>query len=95
MDNTETSLVLTEVLSERKHQVERWGNGKDDTVNTPHMWLTWIQLYGTKWTEGEFELNEEITDKFRECMIKVAAIATAAAESIDRQRAENGSTFYE
>lgn len=33
-------------------------------------------------------------DAFRKAMVKTAAVALAAIESIDRQRASNGKTFY-
>ena len=44
---------------------------------------------------GQHQFTTEMTDDFRQRMIQVAALAVAAVESIDRQREENGKTFYE
>ena len=42
-----------------------------------------------------FNFTREDTDEFYDRMIQTAAIATAAAESVVRQRDMNGKTFYE
>jgi hypothetical protein len=59
------------------------------------MWAAYIAQYATRWMAGTFSITRSITDAFRTSMIKTAAIAVAAVESIDRQREANGSTFYE
>lgn len=93
-DNDIRKKVLTEIKVERQYQVSRWGNEADDTLNDPHKWQTWITHYSTKWTAGQFNITPEMGEDFRESMIKVAAIATAAVESYDRQLQENGKIFY-
>ena len=48
-----------------------------------------------KWMKDPFNFTREDTDEFYDRMIQTAAIATAAAESVVRQRDMNGKTFYE
>lgn len=88
--------VYDEIKNEREYQTHKWGNNVDDTLNTPWMWSAYIAQYATKWMAGGFlPLPSMNVDVFRNSMIKVAAIAIAAVESIDRQRAANSKTFYE
>jgi hypothetical protein len=88
--------IYDEIRAEREHQQKRWGNEVDDTKNTPWMWAAYIAQYATRWMVGSFmPLGRATTDSFRGAMVKVASIAIAAVESIDRQRAANGSAFYE
>lgn len=88
--------ILEEIRAEREYQDHKWGTDTDDSLNTPWMWASYIGQYATKWMAGTFApLKRDVTDSFRTCMIKVAAIAVAAVESIDRQRLKNDKTFYE
>lgn len=88
--------IYSEIESERHYQDTKWGVGTDDTVNTPWMWVSYIAAYATKWMVGTFApLKRETTYDFRAKMVKTAAIAVAAIESLDRQRAANGHAFYE
>jgi len=92
----ERSKIFAEVEKERAYQQARWGDTVDDTLNTPWMWAAYIGLYSTKWMAGTFApLKRDVTDSFRTCMVKVACLAVAAIESVDRQRAKNDQTFYE
>lgn len=87
--------ILEEIKNERARQDAMWGHEIDDTKNTPWMWAAYIAQYATKWMVGSFTPFERTTvDGFRTCMVKVAAIAVAAIESLDRQRAKGGA-FYE
>lgn len=92
-----TKTIWDEILEEREYQTKKWGVEADDTLNTPWMWAAYIGQYATKWMAGTFlPLKGSVVDHFRECMIKVASLAVAAVESIDRQRAaDKGKTFYE
>jgi hypothetical protein len=93
---TDYDSIYKEIVAERTYQKERWGNEVDDTVNTPWMWAAYIAGYATKWMGGTFlPLSTKTTDAFREGMVKVATLAVAAIESVDRQRANNNKTFYE
>lgn len=90
------SNIYDEIRKEREYQDGKWGHETDDTLNTPWMWASYIGQYATKWMSGTFApLGRDVTDNFRTCMIKVAAIAVAAIESIDRQRHDGGTTFFE
>lgn len=88
--------VLSEVAAEVGYQEQRWGTDTDDTKNTPWMWASYIAQYSTRWMAGFFlPVPRSGTDAFRAAMVKVAAIAVSAIKSVDRQRAANGSTFFE
>lgn len=88
--------LIDELKAEREYQVNKWGVKADDSLNTPWMWAAYIGQYATKWMRGTFlPLKPDVTDEFRNCMLKVATLAIAAIESIDRQRATEKATFYE
>ena len=88
--------LIHELELERGYQKDRWGTEADDKLNTPWMWAAYIGQYATKWMRGTFlPLQSSVTNDFRSCMIKVATLAIAAVESIDRQRKQNEKTFYE
>lgn len=78
--------ILSEINSEREHQVRRWGNDKDDALNTPFHWVNWIVACATGWHFGGWKLGHAENRKFRRCMVQVAALAVAAIESHDRKQ---------
>lgn len=84
--------ALNEVRAEREYQNGKWGTVSDDTKNTPFHWLAWITKYASGFANGTWKPD---TNVFRTSMVKVAAIAVAAVESIDRQRSRNGKAFFE
>lgn len=60
------------------------------------MWASYIAQYATRWMAGTFlPLKRDVTNTFRSSMVKVATLAIAAIESVDRQRENNEKTFYE
>lgn len=88
--------ILAEVANERHYQEGRWGNTADDTKNKPNDFVAYIAAHSTRWFQGGFDPYPAAgVDAFRDQMIKVAALAVAAVESVDRQRDANGRTFYE
>jgi len=89
--------IYEEIKNERSYQDTKWGHVADDTLNTPWMWSSYIAQYATKWMAGTFlPLSSNTVDDFRKSMVKVASLAIAAIESIDRQRnSDNKITFYE
>lgn len=88
--------IYKEIKEERDYQTAKWGNVSDDTLNTPWMWVAYITGYATKWMAGTFlPLSTSSVDTFRVCMVKVATLAIAAIESVDRQRLARSKTFYE
>lgn len=88
--------ILNEIADERTYQEGRWGNNADDELNEPNDFIAYMNAYSTRWFPGGFApYTPETVDAFRKSMIKTAAIAVAAVESLDRQRDEAGHTFYE
>jgi hypothetical protein len=88
--------IIEEILNERVRQEEQWGNRTDDIVNRPNDWILYICSHATRWFNGGFvPYNSYVTNNFRDQMIKVAALALASIESLDRQREKNGKAFYE
>lgn len=87
--------IFEEIRAEREYQNGKWGVEVDDTKNTPWMWASYIAQYATNWMRGALALTSGDTTTFRTAMVKVASIAVAAIESIDRQRKQNGKPFYE
>ena len=96
MDKDNRGNVLIEINNERIYQENKWGNKADDTLNTPNDYIAYMNAYSTRWFPGGFApYAPETVDQFRKSMVKTAAIAVAAIESIDRQRETAGRTFYE
>jgi hypothetical protein len=88
--------IINEIVDERTYQENRWGNEADDELNEPNDFIAYMNAYSTRWFPGGFTpYTPETIDAFRTSMIKTAAIAVAAVESVDRQRDEAGHTFYE
>lgn len=88
--------ILNEINLEREYQKNKWGNAVDDTVNEPNDFIAYMNAYSTRWFPGGFSpYSPETLDAYRTSMIKTAAIAVAAVESLDRQRATNGKAFFE
>lgn len=88
--------ILDEIKTEREYQVTRWGNAADDTKNTPNDFVTYISHHATRWFNGGFApYGKTAMDIYRKQMIKTATLAIAAIESLDRQRAEKGTAFFE
>lgn len=70
-----------EIKAERDHQNQKWGTAFDDK-NTPYNWAAFIAQYATRNLIGD--PTAVSTEKFRADMVKVAALAVAAIEAIDR-----------
>ena len=76
--------ILGEVEAERSVQDAKWGTAFDDK-NTPYNWSAYIGQYSTRHLIGDPTKVSEA--EFRADMVKVAALAVAAIESIDRRKA--------
>lgn len=88
--------IFNEITEELSYQEKRWGTKADDTINRPNDWVAYISHYATKWFTGGFAPYSDMgVNGFRKSMIKVAALAVAAVKSLDRQRENKGSAFYE
>jgi hypothetical protein len=87
--------VFDQIMRFRAVQSRMWGNKVDDTINDPWRWSAYISHCAVRWMRDPHKWTREDTDEFYDAMIETAAICAAAAESITRQRTENGHTFYE
>lgn len=74
--------IINEIETERKYQIAKWGNDMDDR-NTPFNWASYITNYATRDLIGDPANTDEA--KFRISMVKVATLAVAAIEAIDRK----------
>lgn len=72
--------VLKEVSIERHSQDLQWGGPKHDDSHSNHDWIAIIAKFLGRAVAWPFD-----ADKFRESMIKIAAVAVAAAEWVDRR----------
>lgn len=77
--------IFNEIEAERAYQDGKWG-GKDvdDTHNGPYQWTTYINNYATAWYKKGVPFGDLPVEEFRKSMIKVAALAIAAIEQVDR-----------
>lgn len=84
--------VYDEIRAERD-----WSNDADDDTHDPRCWTYYLAKESSRWQrDGQippFTSND--VDAFRRAMIKTAAIAVAAVESLDRQRKRRSQAFYE
>lgn len=70
--------ILKKVKSERARQDDIWGNDFD-SLNTSNDWVSYITRYAGKAVTNPWDPN-----RFSENMIKVAAIAVAAIEQLEK-----------
>jgi hypothetical protein len=87
--------VFDHIMRARAVQDRMWGHEMDDTKNDPWRWSAYISECGVRWVRDPHKWTREDTNDFYDAMIETAAICAAAAESVIRQRNENGRTFYE
>lgn len=78
----EYSDVLGEILCERIRQDRKWGGPSHDDLHSPEDWVRWIKNYAS-WADQMACAGSH--DKYRRRMINIAALASAAVQSLDRQ----------
>lgn len=81
--------ILEDIRSEREYQVGKWGNGFDDK-NTANDWVTYITMYATAGARMDASPED-----FRAAMVKVATLAVAALEAIDRNEGKTAPRHYD
>jgi hypothetical protein len=81
--------AVTDVMLERARQDAKWGGPEHDDEHTVAQWVELIQDYAG-WARVMAGMNSR--DKARRRLVQVAALALAAAESIDRTRGVEGRT---
>lgn len=99
MENTKSTSnkVLEEIREERKHQDKKWGGPNHDDAHGPYAWTAFIMTYlglalsdfvndtsRAGATPNENRVDAQLR-KFRYNMVKIAALAVAAIESVDRK----------
>ena len=72
--------VIAAVITERKRQDMQWGGPDHDDTHSAGDWLRYMGQQATKITCGRTQGHN-----VRECFIKIAALAVAAVESLDRK----------
>lgn len=81
--------VLDAILAERGKQDAQWGGAShDDEVNCPSDWLTYIDRQIEKAIRETAPLmidSKPYTDAVRARLVKIAALAVAGIESMDRK----------
>ena len=85
--------IQEEIKSARRTQDKEWGGAEHDDVHEPEKWCAFIRHQLRLADRAACSLaTDEITgteeqaliDGYRERLIKIAAVAIAAAESLDR-----------
>ena len=73
-------LAIEDIVGERFNQDAQWGGEKTDDSRTYIQWLNFIQYQQTRALHA---------DKRRDAFVKIAALALAAIESIDRKGSQS------
>lgn len=73
--------AIADVLSERGKQDAQWGGPVHDDTHTPYDWMEYIVHQIARWREGRDQRQPDSRERFT----KIAALALAAIESIDRK----------
>lgn len=74
--------VLEDIAKERARQDQKWGGASHDDEHTTAEFVQLIEDYAG-WARTMAGMNS--TDKARNRLVQVAALAVAAVESIDRK----------
>lgn len=78
--------ILAEIAAERRHQDLKWGGPSHDDGHHSHDWVAFIVRYLGRAVVWPWD-----AETYRRAMVKVAALAVAAIEWVDRTKgAGNG-----
>ena len=80
--------ILNEIREERQHQDKKWGGPDHDDRHSPYAWAAFLTVYlGQAVSDfvNESGRPDSQLRKFRFNMVKVAALAVAAIEVVDRK----------
>ena len=76
--------AINDIENERDYQLTKWGPRADLEINRPNDFVAYIAHHSTRWFKGGFSpYSRETLEDFRQQMVKVAALAVAAIESVD------------
>lgn len=74
--------IYSEITAERQYQDQQWGGPDHDDDHSIHDWIAFITVYGARAVESsQWGLVPQLS---RSSFIKIAALAVAAIESLDR-----------
>jgi len=73
--------VIAEVIQERKNQDRQWGGPAHDDAHAEYDWVCYIDRQA-----GLIHSERDSASSVRSRFIKIAALAVAAVESIDRRK---------
>lgn len=76
--------VVDDIVHERWRQDIQWGGPEHDDQHDPADWLMFIQYQMSKGYSARENLD---TADYRERLVKIAALAAAGIESLDRKAA--------
>jgi len=77
--------IYADIQSERDYQKLKWGTDADDTINRPMDFVGYISHHSTRWFNGGFApYTVDTLQNYRQEMVKVAALAVAAIEAVDK-----------
>lgn len=83
------SQILDEIRQERAAQDALWGGPAHDDEHSPEEWLSFIQDYHDRAHRQVKRARLSGEDEgFRDTLVKIAALAVAACECIDRKKQE-------
>jgi hypothetical protein len=84
MATTNFSTVLSEIAAERTAQVEKGFSADADDHWTQNDWISFVNAYTGRAAQYVVR-NQSEGNKFRNMMLKAAAVAVAAIEAHDRK----------
>jgi hypothetical protein len=76
-----------EITKERNRQDEIWGGPEHDDTHTPEEWRSYIQYQINNMSPSD-RMTSAILDEdnYRTRLIRIAALAVAAIQSLDRKK---------
>jgi len=84
----ETIIQELRTENERAHAI--WGGPEHDDQHDQHDWTRYIMVY-----LGKLSKDNVPDEYYRECMLKIANLAVASIESLDRKNPEAKGIMYE
>jgi hypothetical protein len=76
-------VVISQVITERKRQDMQWGGPEHDDTHETSDWIDYMAHQVERTTPHTGTVEQAKSD--REMFIKIAALAVAAVESLDRK----------
>lgn len=76
--------IYSEITAERAYQDKKWGGVTNDDSKSVYDWIAFIVVYLGRASGAETDWGQNIV-LIRPLLVKVAALAVAAIESLDRR----------